>query len=97
MAVYGASASEAEQKIKELLTLSSLDLLTLSVTEERDRNPKLKKDPRMMYPAFATLLIRRSTAELVGRTDLSGDNFTEERIRIELWTTSAPPDLPPLN
>lgn len=96
MAVYAASASEAEDKLRELLTLSSLDLLTLSVTEERDRNSKLKKDPCLMYPAYATLLIRRSTAELVGRTDLSGQNFSEERIRIELWTSSAPPDLPPL-
>lgn len=96
MAVHGATASEAEQKLRELLTLSSLDILTLSVTEELDRNTRLKKEPRLMYPAFATLLIRRSTAERVGRTDLSGENFNEERIRIDLWTSSAPPDLPPL-
>ncbi|MBD2465768.1 hypothetical protein H6G89_32790 [Oscillatoria sp. FACHB-1407] len=96
MAVHGATASEAEQKLRELLSLSSLELLTLSVTEERDRNARLKKSPRMMFPAYATLLIRRSTAEMTGRTDLSGENFSEERVRIDLWTSAPPPDLQPL-
>lgn len=97
MAVHGANASEAEEKLRELLVLTTGEILTLSVTEERDRHTRLRKESTMMYPAYATLLIRRSTAENIGRTDLSGDNYLEERIRIDLWTDSPPPDLPPFS
>lgn len=96
MAVYGATEAEAERKLRELMQLSTLSLLTLSVTQEKDRHPNLRKDATEMYPAFATLLIRRSTAELTGTNDLSGANFREEHIRMDLWTTEEPEGIPPL-
>lgn len=96
MAIYGATAAEAEDKIKELLPLSTGNLLTLAVSEEKDRHINLRKSAVRMYPAYATLLIRRSTAELTGTNDLSGDNYRQETIRIELWTDEEPDDLPPL-
>jgi len=96
MAIYGATAAEAEDKIKELLPLSTGNLLTLSVSEEKDRHINLRKHVVRMYPAYATLLIRRSTAELTGTNDLSGDSYRQETIRIDLWPDEEPDDLPPL-
>ena len=96
MAVYGATAQDAEDKLRELLELSTAKMLTLSVSEEKDRHPNLKKPAVRMYPAYATLLIRRSTAEISGTNDLSGNNYTEETIRIDLWVDEEPADLPPL-
>jgi hypothetical protein len=96
MAVYGASEGQAETKLRELLALSTANILTLSVTEEKDRHQNLKKDPVQMYPAYATLLIRRSTAELTGTNDLSGQNFKQEHIRLELWTETEPEGISPL-
>ncbi|NJL21647.1 MAG: hypothetical protein HC895_13820 [Leptolyngbyaceae cyanobacterium SM1_3_5] len=96
MAVYGATEAEAERKLRELLPLSTGELLTLSVSEEKDRHPNLRKEAREMYPAYATLLIRRSTAELTGTNDLSGNNYRQELRRIELWPDTEPPNSPPL-
>jgi hypothetical protein len=96
MAVYGATKEEAEEKLRELKTLTSLEILTLSVSEERDRHPNLRKSPTRMYPAYATLLIRRSTAQNSGVTDLSGRNYREENFRIELWPDSQPEGVTPL-
>lgn len=96
MAVYGASEGQAETKLRELLILSQANILTLSVTEEKDRHQNLKKEAVQMYPAYATLLIRRSTAELTGTNDLSGQNFKQEHIRLELWPDTEPQGIPPL-
>ncbi|MBD2090375.1 hypothetical protein H6F67_10965 [Microcoleus sp. FACHB-1515] len=96
MAVYGATEAEAERKLRELLELSQGELLTLSVSEEKDRHPNLRKEAREMYPAYATLLIRRSTAEITGTNDLSGNNYAEELRRIELWPDQEPPNTPAL-
>ncbi|MGG6293801.1 hypothetical protein ACQ4M4_05195 [Leptolyngbya sp. AN02str] len=95
MAVYGASEGEAERKLRELLFLSTGELITLSVTEEKDRNIALRKDTQRMYPAFATLLVRRPTANLTGNTDLTGQRFEEESIRIDLWPDTEPPGFIP--
>lgn len=90
MAIYGASPAEAEDKLRELLALSTCEISTLSVTEEKDRNPKLKKDPIRMYPAFGTALVRRATTDGTGRTDLDGNTWDEEHVRFELWTKTEP-------
>lgn len=96
MAVYGATPMEAEDKVKELLTLSTAKLLTLAVSEEKDRHPNLRKQATKMYPAYATLLIRRSTAELTGSNDLNGNNYKDEHVRIELWPETEPEGTPAL-
>lgn len=96
MAIYGATPAEAEDKLKELLPLSTGKLLTLSVSEEKDRHVNLKKEVTRMYPAYATLLIRRSTAEMTGTNDLSGNNYKEDHIRLELWPDTEPEGIPPL-
>ncbi|NET39354.1 MAG: hypothetical protein F6K19_46540 [Cyanothece sp. SIO1E1] len=50
-----------------------------------------------MFPAYATLLVRRGNADLEGRTDLEGNTYDEELIRIDLWPDEEPIDLPELN
>lgn len=96
MAVYGATETEAERKLRQLLTLSTASLLTLSVTEEKDRNPRLRKEATVMYPCFYTLLIRRQAVGLSGRTELDGTSWTEDKARIPLWMDEEPPNISPL-
>lgn len=93
MVVYGATADEAEDKIREFMTLTTLELSTLSVTEEKDRNRNLRKLPTVMYPAYGSLLIRRPALEPEGRTDLDGDNYSNELRRFELWPSAEPPGM----
>lgn len=90
MAVYGATREAAEEKLRELIQLSTAQISTLSVTEERDRNPQIKKDPRRMYPAFASLLVRRPTTDATGRATASGEIFDERKVRFSLWTEKEP-------
>lgn len=92
MAVYGASPQDAERTLRKLLRLSTAELVTLSISEEKDRNPKLRKDPVMMYPAFATMLIRRPSVDASGMTDLEGNTWDESRLRYEIWRPEQPPD-----
>ncbi|WNZ24841.1 hypothetical protein HJG54_19640 [Leptolyngbya sp. NK1-12] len=90
MAVYGATREVAEEKLRDLIALSTARISTLSITEERDRNPQIKKDPRRMYPAFATVLVRRPTTDATGRATASGDMFEERKTRFALWTDKEP-------
>jgi hypothetical protein len=43
MAVYGSTAQEAQTKLRKLALLSTSNILTMSVTEEEERPPSLKK------------------------------------------------------
>ncbi|HEY9696756.1 MAG TPA: hypothetical protein V6D10_05805 [Trichocoleus sp.] len=92
MAVYGASAREAEKKLKQLLQLSTDEIVSLTTSEEKERNPKLRKDQTRMYPAFVTYLVRRPSTDMQGRTDLEGNTWDSEHKRFELWTETEPPD-----
>ncbi|NJO76308.1 MAG: hypothetical protein HC833_22690 [Leptolyngbyaceae cyanobacterium RM1_406_9] len=96
MAVYAASPQAAERKLRQLMLLSTDAITTLSITEEKDRNPNLRKSPTQMYPAFFTLLIRRPAVGLTGRTDLEGTRWEEDHIRVDLWTPEEPPNMPVL-
>lgn len=96
MACYGATEVEAESKLREVLTLSTLEVLTLSVTQEKDRNPTMRKNPTEMYPAYATLLVRRGNVDPEGVTDLSGNTYGSDTERFELWTDAPPEGLPVL-
>lgn len=95
MALYGGSPAEAENTLREFISLSTASILTLSVTEEKDRHPDLRKAATMVYPAYATLLVRRGTAETTGLTDLSGNDYKNELRRMELWTSTEPPGSDP--
>lgn len=96
MAVYGATPGEAESKLRELKTLTTAEILTLSVTEEKDRNLKLKKEATVMYPCDATLLVRRTTVSDPTHVALSGQGYSEERKRFKLYLDTAPDDYDPM-
>jgi len=96
MAVYGASPAAARSKLKELLRLSTAEILTLSISEEEERDPRLRKEPTQMYPAFATLFMRRSSVDGQGRVLIDGRDLDETLIRIPLYPKDEPANLPPL-
>lgn len=90
MGVYGASPVEAEEKLRDLLSLSTAEIVTLSITEEKDRNPKLRKSATRLYPATGIALVRRPSLDTVGRTDLEGNTWDEDHVRFDLWTDTEP-------
>lgn len=96
MAVYGSTKSEAEKTLRRLVLLSTAKILALNVTEEVEKkNINLKKLPKTVYPAYATLLVRRPTTG-EGRNFTDGTKLDEDRIRIDLWPSEAPKGIPPL-
>lgn len=96
MAVYGSSKSEAEKTLRRLAELSTAKILALNVTEEVEkRNINLKKQAMQVYPAYATLLVRRPTTG-EGRNFTDGSKLEEDRIRLDLWPNEAPKGTPPL-
>jgi hypothetical protein len=97
MAVYGASRTEAENKLRRLALLSDSNILTLSISQEEDRPAKLKKEPTTMYPGYATLINRRNSIDGQGRTSIDGRTFDEKNIRFPLWVETEPRNLPSFN
>lgn len=93
MAVYGASPAEAEQTLRNLIKLTTTEILTLSITEEKDRNIKLKKEGIKVYPAHASLLTRKTELDDPQYVDLEGKGYAEYTQRIELFHDAKPPDL----
>jgi hypothetical protein len=92
MAVYGSTPQIAEDKLKDLMSLSTAKIVTLSITEEKDRNAALKKSPTVMYPAHITVTIRRPTTDPNRRPDIEGNKWNEERKRFEIWQDTEPDD-----
>jgi hypothetical protein len=92
MAVYGATAQDAEKKLRDLMRLSTADIVTLSITEEKERNRRLKKEPTRMYPAFVTTLIRRPTTDPDSGRTIGNQTYTEKHERYQLWKRDAPPE-----
>jgi hypothetical protein len=90
MAVYGATAQEAEHKLRDLMKLSTTEIVTLSITEEKERNRRLKKEPTRMYPAFVTTLIRRPTNDPDSGRTIGNQTYTEKHDRHQLWKTDPP-------
>jgi hypothetical protein len=90
MAVYGATAQEAEGKLRDLLKLSSAEIVTMSISEEKERNRRLKKEPTRMYPAFVTTLIRRPTTDPDSGRAIGNQTYTEKNDRYELWRDQPP-------
>ena len=92
MAVYGATDQEAENALERLLRLSTANIVALNTSEEKRRNPKLKKYPTQVYPAFATLLVRVPSVDGAGRTDLDGTSWDEDKRRWPIWSEQQPDD-----
>lgn len=90
MAVYGATAAEAENKLKELIDLSTAQIQTLTIAEEVERPAKINKRPTMVYPAFATLLFRKNSTTGQGRTMVSSNTYEEKATRVPLYVETEP-------
>jgi hypothetical protein len=90
MAVYGATALEAEEKLRELLDLSRCEISTLGITQQKDRNPRLKKTVTRVYPYAATLLVRRESVDPDKGRAIGDKTLAERIIRFELWTQNEP-------
>lgn len=95
--VYGATEAAAEKKLRQLLKLSTAELTSLNVSEEKLRNPRKRKDTTIMYPSFASVLIRSKSTDQQGRADSNGVIFDEKLIKFDLYTDEEPPGIPPLN
>ena len=96
MALYGATSSEAKKKLKEIMTLSEVGYYSIDISEEDERHPALIKRSTRIYPAFATLLVRKETTTLKGRADISGKKWDEQVTRFRLWTNLQPGEFKPL-
>ena len=94
--LFAGSAAEAEKKLRDFHSICSLDILSISVTEEGfKKNPGLIKQPQIVYPQYATLTIRRDNLG-VGRNVADGRVLSQEIQQIILWTDSEPPGTPVL-
>ncbi|MBW4482911.1 MAG: hypothetical protein KME14_10240 [Tildeniella torsiva UHER 1998/13D] len=95
--VYGGTPDEAEDRLRAFLTLSTAEIKTLSVTEEkraaeRLTNPKLAKDITRVYPGHVSIINRQRTLYLDRGSPSTNGNFLDKRARFDLWRSVQPPD-----
>ncbi|MFQ4134758.1 hypothetical protein PGN35_000390 [Nodosilinea sp. PGN35] len=97
LAVYAGTPAEAEDRLKAFLQLSTAEIRTLSITEEKKEaqrlvNPKMYKETTRVYPAYVTIINRQRTlAADQGRRSREG-NFIDKKARIDLWRQTQPAD-----
>lgn len=98
MQVYASTDDEGLQKIKELLKLSTAELLPNGVRDSGYVNPTARRRelPYLVYPAKAVLVWKKRSPNLDGREDLNGRVWTEERIEFDLWPDREPIGIEPL-
>ncbi len=98
MQVYAGTENEGVQKIKELLKLSTAEILPNGVRDSGYVDPTSRRQalPYLVYPAKAVLLWRKRSTDLDGREDLAGNVWTEEAIAFDLWPDNEPINLPVL-
>lgn len=95
--VYGATADEAEDRLRAIMQLSDLTIETINVIEERRAderllNPRLQKETTRVYPGFVTVINRQRVIAIdQGRAAVNG-NYFDRSERFELWSDTPPPD-----
>lgn len=96
MQAYASTDDEGLQKIKELLKLSTAELLPNGVRDSGYVNPTTRRRelPYLVYPAKAVLVWKKRSPDLDGREDINGRLWTEERIEFDLWPDNEPANLP---
>lgn len=87
MTVYGASSSEAETQLKALAALSDSTIIRITGGRDIQNDPRRKKLPTLVYPAYAKLIL--------GNIDAQGNVISNnnQTIRIDLWTDTEPENL----
>jgi hypothetical protein len=98
MQCYASTENEGLQKIKELLKLSTAELLPNGVRDSGYVNPTARRRelPYLVYPSKAVLVWKKRSSDLDGREDTAGNTWEEQRIEFELWPNDAPANLPQL-
>ncbi|MEO0349490.1 MAG: hypothetical protein AAF282_05500 [Cyanobacteria bacterium P01_A01_bin.15] len=95
VSVFGATADEAEDRARAIMTLSNSVIQTITVTEERRSdnrltNPRLQKNATRVYPGHVTIINRqRVLAVDQGRVAVNG-NYIDKQSRFDLWRDTAP-------
>lgn len=92
MTVWGANESEAKQTLQELSQLCTKELIQISISHPEVQNPSRRKTPTLVYPVYATMLVRKTTASPGNSTLIDGQNREMARKRIEIWKEEPPED-----
>ncbi|ACC80344.1 hypothetical protein [Nostoc punctiforme] len=92
MAVYAASKEEAEEVMQRLVTLSTAQIIRLSVTEEIKVNVNQIKIATRVYPCYATLVTEPT--DILGVPVGGKQAYKRRRRRLDLYRQ--PTDLSPL-
>jgi hypothetical protein len=95
--VYGGTENEAEDRLRAFLTLSTAEMKSLTVTEEkrtgeRLTNPKLMKEITRVYPGHVSIINRQRTLYLDRGNPSTSGNYIDKRARFDLWRSTKPPD-----
>jgi hypothetical protein len=97
MMVYGATKAEAESTMKRFVKLTTAEVLSWKFHEEGSKKSEaLIKKPTIVYPSYATLVIRKQTGEGTSDTQtLEGKKLKETQQRVEIWRENPPKDFKP--
>jgi hypothetical protein len=95
MQVYANTENEGIGKIKELLKLSTAEILPNGVRDSGYVDPTSRRRslPYLVYPSKAVLLWRKRSPDLEGREDLAGNLWDEQTIEFDLWPDDEPVNL----
>jgi hypothetical protein len=98
MQCYASTEDEGLQKIKELLKLSTAEILPNGVRDSGyvDQTARQRELPYLVYPSKAVLVWKKRSPDLNGREDTDGRIWTEERIVFDLWPETEPVGIEPL-
>jgi hypothetical protein len=86
MQCYASTENEGIQKIKELLKLSTAEILPNGVRDSGYVDPTARRRelPYLVYPSKAVLVWKKRSPDLDGREDVAGRLSTEQRIEFDL-------------
>lgn len=95
--VWGATETEAEQRLAAVLSLSEANFYTINVTEEkkagtRATNEDLQKEPTRVYPGWVTVEVNRVRvgATAGGRVHSDGKRRKKFSKRFALYSATKP-------
>lgn len=97
MALYASSPTEAENRLRAFVDLSTAKILTLSITDEKKtgerlKRPQLYKEAVKVYPVYFTVINREEYLDSArGKASLT-QSYGDKKSRISLWPSVAPPD-----
>lgn len=98
MQCYANTENEGLQKIKELLKLSTAEILPNGVRDSGYVDPTARRRELsyLVYPSKAVLVWKKRSQDSDDREDIAGNLWTEQRIEFDLWPENEPVNLPNL-